>query len=366
MKILRTPSGGPPNLLSHSDRSAVNDRSLARPVERKRRTTGLGRQLFFAIVFLWACGSFGASADDDVRRFDVERGTADVVLREIARQSGAFILFPFDRVRKFEANGIHGDLTVAEALEQALAGTPLTASVTDNGVITVSLQTSLRASEGTENMKMGQKRVLLGGVAAFVMTDLLGVAIAQDEIDSSYAEGEGDEIVVRGIRNTMVNSIAEKRDSNQIIDTLSSDLADNFPDANVAEALARLPGVSFRPDQSTGIGEFISVRGLSSTYNLVMFDGVSAGTTSRNDRRVNLSSASADNVSETRISKALLPSQDGEGIGGQVDIITRSALETGKDRFNISAEGRYSEFADPNLGWSAKAGYSVISLYLRR
>lgn len=295
-----------------------------------------------------------------MRRFDVERGTADVVLREVARQSGAFILFPFDRVRKFEANGIHGDLTVAEALDQALAGTPLSASVTDKGVITVSLQTGLRASEGTEGMKMGHKRVLLGGVAAFVMTDMLGIAAAQDAADASYEDGAGDQILVRGIRNTIVNSIAEKRDSNQIIDTLSSDLADNFPDANVAEALARLPGVSFRPDQSTGVGEFISVRGLSSTYNLVMFDGVSAGTTSRNDRRVNLSSASADNVSETRISKALLPAQDGEGIGGQVDIITRSALDTGKDRFNASIEGRYSEFADPNLGWSAKGGFTKL------
>ena len=94
------------------------------------------------------------------------------------------------------------------------------------------------------------------------MTSIPVAVLAQDVDDDDDSERVVDEIVVRGIRSRLVNSLAEKRDSDQIIDTLSALQADKFPDRNVAEALQRLPGVSFIPEQATGLGEFISIRGL--------------------------------------------------------------------------------------------------------
>ncbi len=199
--------------------------------------------------------------------------------------------------------------------------------------------------------------------AVFGLVSLLAAtppSFAQSEDNEDNEEPLAiDEIVVHGIRSTLVNSLAEKRNSDQIIDTLSAVQADRFPDRNVAEALQRLPGVSFIPEQATGLGEFISIRGMSSGYNNVQFDGVNAGSTSRNDRKVGLSAASANNVSEVRISKALLASNDSEGIGGSVNIITRTALDTRRDRFFFSGEGRVNEFID-DTGYEYQLGFSKL------
>ena len=210
----------------------------------------------------------------------------------------------------------------------------------------------------------GLRRYLLLGVSVVAIcsltTPIAGSAVAQSTEADTEPDLEMEQIIVRGLRRTIVNSLEQKRESAQIIDTLSSDMAGNFPDTNVAEALARIPGVSFVPEQATGIGEFISIRGLATAYNLITIDGVSAGTTSRDDRRVGLSAASADNVDETRVTKTPLPYDDGEGIGGQVNIITRTALDRGRDRLSFRAEGRYSEFAEPHLGWGFQAGFTKL------
>jgi iron complex outermembrane receptor protein len=206
----------------------------------------------------------------------------------------------------------------------------------------------------TNSIRLGRLFKMTSLLAAS-MTCLLAPALHAQDDD----EGLIEEVVVYGIRSTIINSLAEKRDSRQIIDTLSSLQADKFPDRNVAEALNRLPGVSFRTEEATGLGEFISIRGLSTNYNNIQFDGVNGGSTSRNDRAVGLSGASADNVSEVRVTKALLASNDSEGIGGSVNIITRTALDTGQDRLIFGAETRSNSFVDDN-GYEYNFAFSKL------
>lgn len=68
--------------------------------------------------------------------------------------------------------------------------------------------------------------------------------------------GPMEEMVVTGLRGSVFSSLNQKRSSDQIIDVLSSAQSDRFPDNNVAEALSRLPGVSFLRDNATGNGDF--------------------------------------------------------------------------------------------------------------
>ena len=153
-----------------------------------------------------------------------------------------------------------------------------------------------------------------------------------------------EEILVTGKRSSLMNTIAEKRNADSVSDMLSADQAGRFPDPNVVEGLARIPGISFQRENDTGQGEFISIRGLDSSFNTTLFDGIRTGTADE-FRRTALDIVTANNISGIRVIKAPLPEHASEGIGGIVDIRTRGPLERPERTF-FSADVREHGFAD--------------------
>lgn len=172
-------------------------------------------------------------------------------------------------------------------------------------------------------------------------------AIAQEastqNVETDAQSGETI-IIVDGTRASIANSISAKRESDAIVDVLSADDADRFPDNNLAEALSRLPGVSFLRDDDTSDGQFISIRGLDASFNTVLNNGIRTGTADR-FRRSALDVATGDGVSSIYVTKAPLPEDASEGIGGVVDIRTRGALER-RESFSLGAQLRDSSFDD--------------------
>ena len=176
------------------------------------------------------------------------------------------------------------------------------------------------------------------------------------------AAAEIEEIVVFGRRRDAQLSIEAKRNADQIVDVLTSDQASRLPDNNIAEALGRIPGVSFRRSGETGNGNFISVRGLDSALNTISFDEVKSGLAS-SGRRVPLDGITTDDVAELRIIKSLLPRDAGEGIGGTVNVISRKPLDYDGDNASVTLEGRYGEFADE---WGYRSRLSFNKFFSER
>ncbi len=99
-----------------------------------------------------------------------------------------------------------------------------------------------------------------------------GTAIAQDEVE------EIDEVVVKGYRSSLRQSLAVKRNENGVVDAIvAQDIAD-FPDLNLAEAIQRIPGVSI--NRMNGEGRQITVRGLGGDFNRIRINGMEAQNTS--------------------------------------------------------------------------------------
>ncbi len=205
---------------------------------------------------------------------------------------------------------------------------------------------------------MSFKTALLGAAASGVIAisaPALGQETTSDEAEAAGQGQSEDVIVVTGRRGSILNSIAEKRDADALIDVLSADQAGRFPDPNVAEALARIPGIGFQRENDTGQGEFISIRGLDASYNTVLFDGIRTGTADEY-RRTALDIVTANNISSIRVTKAPLPQDATEGIGGVVDIRTRGPLERPETGY-VSADIRENTFDDRN-GYRFGAGIS--------
>ncbi len=95
---------------------------------------------------------------------------------------------------------------------------------------------------------------------------------AQDRASPATAE-DGD-IVVTGFRASLRDALNVKRNSNQIVDAITAEDIADFPDANLAKSIQRLPGISI--DRDNGEGRSITVRGLGGDFQSVRLNGADA------------------------------------------------------------------------------------------
>ena len=80
------------------------------------------------------------------------------------------------------------------------------------------------------------------------------------------------DVVVTGYRASLASALVAKRNSDTMVDVINAEDIADFPDANLAESLQRLPGVSI--DRENGEGNLISVRGLSGDFTRVRLNGL--------------------------------------------------------------------------------------------
>lgn len=110
------------------------------------------------------------------------------------------------------------------------------------------------------------------------------------------------------------------------MDVVSADSVGRFPDANAAEALRRVPGVSMEIDQ--GEGRFVVVRGIDASLNNVTINGQVIGTPAEfGTRGVSMDSVPADLISRLEVVKAERPDMDANAIGASINIATLGAFD---------------------------------------
>ena len=61
-----------------------------------------------------------------------------------------------------------------------------------------------------------------------------------------------EEVVVAGVRRSLIDAAAIKRDSDGVVDAISAEDIGKFPDTNLAESLQRITGVSI--DRGSELG----------------------------------------------------------------------------------------------------------------
>ena len=97
------------------------------------------------------------------------------------------------------------------------------------------------------------------------------------EAQASAPEETIEEVVVTGFRASLGAALDDKRASSAAIDSIRAEDIAKFPDANLAESVQRIPGVSIARD--AGEGRNISVRGLGPQFTRVRINGMEAQST---------------------------------------------------------------------------------------
>ncbi len=151
----------------------------------------------------------------------------------------------------------------------------------------------------------------------------LAVSIAALAAPALHAQDIGlvEEVVVRAtpIRDSQAAALEAKRESNNVVDIISSDTIGRFPDQNLADSLGRLPGLAIERDQ--GQARFINFRGAPFRWTAIAFDGMDV-LGAENGRIPRFDSFPSVITSSVVANKAITPDIPGEAVAGFVDIRT--------------------------------------------
>jgi TonB-dependent receptor len=155
------------------------------------------------------------------------------------------------------------------------------------------------------------------------------------------------EVVVTGIRQSLMSAEAIKRLAPQIEDSVSAEDIGALPDRSVAEALERIPGVLIErtdnnrdPARLTDAGGNVFIRGLSWVKSEL--DGEEIF--SANDgREISFEDISPDLLAGINVYKSPTADQIEGGIGGVIDLRTRMPLDSKHNLTAFSADYEYGD-----------------------
>jgi len=208
---------------------------------------------------------------------------------------------------------------------------------------------------------------------------------AADAPQGSTQSGQAgalEEIVVSGIRHAVEESLEAKRGASTVEEVISAEDIGKMPDKNVADSLARVPGVTIS-SASANEGGFdendrVSMRGTnpSLTQTLINGHGVAAGDwfvlnqVQQVGRSVSYTLLPSELVSQIVVHKSSQASLVEGGVAGSVDIITRKPLDFTKPlTFEVSAGAVYADLPSKTDGqysalgnWKNEAGNFGVML----
>ena len=226
------------------------------------------------------------------------------------------------------------------------------------------------------------QRLPMKPVAAFVAMYCSGAfaADAPDVPAPAPADDQLQEVIVTGLRQSLINSESIKRDALGVVDAITSEDIGKFPDTNLAEAIQRIPGVTI--DRVNNEGSQVTVRGFGPEFNLVTLNGrsmpgniIPGGPSAT--RSFDFENLSADGIAGITVYKTGRADIASGGIGSTIDIKTarpfdyegmravfsaaanRDASTQVGDKVTPEFSGLFSDkFFDDRVGFLINGSYS--------
>lgn len=229
-------------------------------------------------------------------------------------------------------------------------------------------------------MKKYKLHQLLAVTATLTMGSQL--VYAQQNDDQKNADSV-EEVVITGFRQSVLNAVEAKRNSDTVIEAISADDIGGLPDVSIADSLSRLPGVT--SVRTGGQASEINIRGMSGDFVFATMNGreqVSTSTGPIAGRKIEFDVYPSELISQAAVYKSPKASLIEGGVAGSIELTTVNPLKNDKQhsvnlgvrgssnsrtsevedaidsghRFNASYQGK---FADDTLG--VALGYARLS-----
>lgn len=201
-------------------------------------------------------------------------------------------------------------------------------------------------------------------VAAFVylLTGAPQMSYSQTgstEANDTYAL---EEVVVTGIRQSLASALAEKRNSENLVEVIIADDIGKLPDQNLAEVLENITGIQIT--RSAGIGTGVQIRGTDA--NRVEINGVSTVGSGAGRSGINFEDVNASIIAAVEVTKASEAKTIEGSVGGTINLRTIRPLDLEETLGSIRIQGEDSSLSTESIKprisgawgdkWSTDAG----------
>jgi iron complex outermembrane receptor protein len=145
------------------------------------------------------------------------------------------------------------------------------------------------------------------------------LAASSGLVQAQGADEVTEEVVVTGLRKSIEDSISVKKEETSVVEVVSAEDIGKLPDASIAEAIGRLPGIAAQ--RTNGRAQTLSIRGLGPDFTVTTFNGREQASTNDN-RTVEFDQYPSELVTQVRIYKTPDAGMAYQGIAGTTDIQT--------------------------------------------
>lgn len=166
------------------------------------------------------------------------------------------------------------------------------------------------------------------------------------------------QVLVTGQAASMDSALDVQQAADNIVSVVHADAIGQLPDANAAEALQRMPGISVERDQ--GEGRYVRVRGLGPDLNSVTINGSLVPAPEADRRAVALDVLPSGLIRSLEVSKTLTPDQDANSIGGTIEVKTISAFDHKGMFYSLEGGGSHDSNVDKTSPYFAGAWSNVF------
>jgi iron complex outermembrane receptor protein len=195
------------------------------------------------------------------------------------------------------------------------------------------------------------------------------------------ADAPTQDIVVTGFRASLTSALNVKKQATGVVDGINASDIASFPDANLADSLQRIPGISIERDG--GEGRQITVRGLSGDFSRTRLNGLEStiattgstlGAGINKGRSFDYSVLASELFSSILVRKTQSAEIDEGSLGATVDLQTARPLDMPGFQAALSAQTAYYDinnsfaprlagsisktFADNRIGIMLSGAYS--------
>jgi TonB-dependent receptor len=166
-----------------------------------------------------------------------------------------------------------------------------------------------------------------------------------------------DTLTIQGAAVGSARAINQQRAADTLTNIVAADAIGSFPDQNAAESLQRLPGVSLYRDQ--GEGRFIVLRGMNYTLGNVTLNGATVASPEFGERALALDVVPSDSLAAIEVTKVPTPDMSAEGLGGSINLRTKSPFDSNDTSVSVTGQGIYSKLSE-KFGAKLNAEFSTL------
>ncbi len=201
----------------------------------------------------------------------------------------------------------------------SLPGATILIEGTQNGTVT-----DVNGNYNFVNIEPGTYTLVVNYIGFVSQKQTVTTSGSTVELNIQLKPGiELDEVVINERLVGQAKAYNAQKNAMNIENVVSSEQLSRFPDANIGDALKRIPGINVQYDQ--GEARFGNFRGTAPALNSVTINGDRIPSAEAEIRSIQLDLIPSDMVKTLEFNKALTPDMDADAIGGSVNLVTKGA-----------------------------------------